>query len=156
MSDLPVIRLSRHTQNAHGTFGKLYLPDYVLETCEDDWQPKTVTGSCIPAGDYLCTRTVYYKYGYETFLINVPGWQRVLFHPGNTENDTRGCVLVGTRPGTLWVPDEDYKGPGQAPIVEKQSVANSQIAFKRMMDRLVDLDKFNLQVRWNDGLPKAA
>jgi hypothetical protein len=53
----------------------------------------------IAAGEYWCTRDYYHKGGYETFEIQVVGHDRVLFHIGNTEMDSRGCVLVGERFG---------------------------------------------------------
>ena len=33
--------------------------------------------------------------GYMPTISNVPGYSRVLIHPGNTPLDTLGCVLVG-------------------------------------------------------------
>jgi len=53
------------------------------------------------AGEYWCTRDYYNKGGYETFEIQVKGHDRVLFHIGNTEMDSRGCVLVGKSFGVL-------------------------------------------------------
>lgn len=49
----------------------------------------------IPTGQWLCTRTVFQKHGYETFEIHIPGHTRVLFHIGNKEDDSLACVLVG-------------------------------------------------------------
>jgi hypothetical protein len=48
----------------------------------------------IADGFHQCTRTRYLKGGYDTFEIAVPGHSRVLFHIGNTEADSEGCVLV--------------------------------------------------------------
>ena len=55
----------------------------------------------ITPGNYTCIRTQYYKGGYPTFEIQVPGHSRVLFHKGNTEDDSEGCVLLGTTLGRL-------------------------------------------------------
>jgi len=43
---------------------------------------------------YPCTRDFYHHGGYETFEIIVPGHERVLFHKGNLEIDSRACVCV--------------------------------------------------------------
>ena len=48
-----------------------------------------------------CTRTRYHKGGYETFEIQVDGHDRVLFHKGNTEDDSEGCVIVAESFGEL-------------------------------------------------------
>ena len=55
----------------------------------------------IPEGRWRCSRTVFIKRGYPTFEIHVPGHSRVLFHKGNTEDDSLGCVLLGGRFGEL-------------------------------------------------------
>ena len=36
-------------------------------------------------------------------LLNVPGWDGILVHPGNTALDSDGCLLVGknTKKGTV-------------------------------------------------------
>jgi hypothetical protein len=55
----------------------------------------------IPPGHWPCRRTYYYRGGYDTYEIKVPGHTRLLFHRGNVENDSEGCVLVGQRFGVL-------------------------------------------------------
>lgn len=50
----------------------------------------------VPKGDYVCKRTIWYKYGVETFEVTgVPNATRILFHTGNTEQDSDGCILLG-------------------------------------------------------------
>jgi hypothetical protein len=55
----------------------------------------------IPNGVHRCTATQYQKGGYATYEIHVPGHSRVLFHRGNHETDSLGCVIVGESFGVL-------------------------------------------------------
>lgn len=34
-------------------------------------------------------------------LKNVPGFERVLVHPGNTDDDSRGCYIIGSEIGVI-------------------------------------------------------
>lgn len=52
-------------------------------------------------GKYRCTATQYHKGGYATYEIHVPGHTRVLFHKGNTEDNSLGCVIVAESFGNL-------------------------------------------------------
>ncbi|NDF13445.1 MAG: hypothetical protein EB060_11615, partial [Proteobacteria bacterium] len=48
-----------------------------------------------PTGRYQLTRHYSPKFG-ETFLVErVPNRSHILFHRGNIQADTRGCILVG-------------------------------------------------------------
>jgi hypothetical protein len=72
----------------------------VCVTCEHtyDGEPETVK---IPKGKTKAYSTVYNKGGYATFEVVVPGHSRILFHKGNTEDQSAGCVLCGRYFGRL-------------------------------------------------------
>lgn len=134
-----------------GVFGRLTVPGGgILHTLEDD-VGGGANGSCFPAGEYALHRTIYHKKGYETFEIaDIPGYSRVLFHPGNTEENTLACVLLGMRRGWLKVPDED--DPNH-PLVNKHAVVESQRAFGYFMEWMGAYDSAKLTVEWAPGLP---
>lgn len=66
-----------------------------VERTFDDGQP------VIRAGIWDCRRDFYHKGGYETFQIIIPEHDRVLFHRGNSEDDSLACVCVAEKFGTL-------------------------------------------------------
>ena len=144
------LHLLRTEQTEDGIFGTLKVGAYIVHTCEDDWRDNQPSVSCIPAGSYRLHRTIYQKHGYETFEVTgVPGRSRILIHPGNTEEDTQGCILVGLRRGLLRVPDED--DPAH-PMVMKRAVVASQDAFRRFMSEMAHVDEAELTVEWAVGL----
>ncbi len=88
------------------TFGKLFADgQFVVYTLEDevreieglpvaDWKIKGVTA--IPAGEYRITLESSPKLGPNTLTVNdVPGFDGVRMHAGNTVEDTEGCPLLG-------------------------------------------------------------
>lgn len=105
------------------TIGHLYIDGkYFCDTIEDkdrglsqNMQPSVIRAmkrkgvTAIPTGRYRVTLEVkspkfsakkYEKNygfcdGYLPRLINVPGFDGVLIHIGNTARDTEGCLLVG-------------------------------------------------------------
>lgn len=100
------------------TIGRLYVDGaYLCDTLEDTVRPRGVkvyARTAIPAGEYRVRmdvrsprfgkRSQYRKYGGRLpRLEGVPGFEGILIHPGNTAEDTAGCILVGenTIPGRL-------------------------------------------------------
>lgn len=102
------------------TIGKLYIDGkYFSDTLEDTDRNLTNTMSkdeivkvkvygktAIPTGTYVVDmNTVSPKFGKRSWaqpyegkvprLQDVPGYEGVLIHPGNTADDTSGCILVG-------------------------------------------------------------
>lgn len=89
------------------TFGKLLAEDghQLCYTLEDevreipgrpvaDWKVKGATA--IPTGRYRVTLEYSGRFGADTLTIHdVPGFEYIRMHPGNTETDTEGCLLLG-------------------------------------------------------------
>ena len=82
-------------------------------------------------GVYLCTHTMYYKGAYATFEINVEGHERILFHKGNVETDSEGCVLIG----------EQFEVLNNVP-----AILQSGKGFAEFMAKVGDMEEFYLTI----------
>lgn len=92
-----MIELKRVSLSNKGTFGVLLSNGIPLcVTLEDPWNDNKIGESCIPAGVYQCRKHFGEKYKNVWILENVPGRSAILIHAGNTIDDTRGCILVGS------------------------------------------------------------
>lgn len=133
--DVHLVRL-KSTQD--GVFSTAVYEDgrHAFVACEhsylDDnkvWKPK------IPPGRYKCVRGVHQLEGGDPFITyevtGVPGHTGLLFHKGNTENDSHGCILVGHVFGALSGED---------------AVLGSEIAFQQFLDTQVECPEFFLEV----------
>lgn len=125
-----------------GVFGELNPEDesFSLKTLEHAYLnlPNVEGGTPtftpkIPAGTYTCQRGQHQLYGmaqpFETFeILGVPGHSHVLFHVGNTNGDSEGCILVGLfRSGN-------------------QSIMQSKAAFQIFMEAQDGINEFTLTV----------
>lgn len=112
--------LKRSPSTAKSTAGTLLVDDaFECRTLEDVVRPVKIHGeTAIPAGRYhvIVNQSQRFK-RLLPLLLDVPGFDGVRIHPGNTANDTEGCILVGDSPG------KDFLG-------------NSRIAFDRLFARL--------------------
>ena len=84
------------------TIGKLYMDGtYFCETLEDQVRDLTkerkIPGrTAIPAGVYEIVVNVSPRFKRKLpRLLDVPGFDGILIHRGNTAEDTAGCILVG-------------------------------------------------------------
>lgn len=110
------IELNRKYRKATYTIGELYLPDSRVKFCDtledrdrdlnrngifDCGEVKIPGETAIPNGRYKIifnySSTMSYKYDgkFLPLLLNVPNFSGVRIHAGNTNKDTRGCILVG-------------------------------------------------------------
>lgn len=104
--------VTRNWKKADYTVGRLFLDGvFICNTLEDtvrdlDKEKKVKGQTAIPAGKYEVTLNVispkYSKKANYKFcearmprLLGVPHFEGVLIHPGNTNKDTEGCILVG-------------------------------------------------------------
>lgn len=61
-----------------------------------EWKIKGATA--IPAGTYEIELRQSARFGPDTMtLLDVPGYQYIRIHAGNTSADTEGCLLPGIR-----------------------------------------------------------
>jgi hypothetical protein len=124
--------LKRIAKNDDGTFGVLI--DGVTPFCltvERPWINNQTGISCIPDGFYLCKRVDSPRFGNTFEVIHVPNRTAILFHKGNIDDDSRGCIIVGEQYGYL---------------DEKVAVLASGLAFNEFIKRLEYIDEFELTI----------
>lgn len=92
------------TYGPMATRGLLYVDDKVFHTLELPWRNNQNDISCIPPGTYTAKfleRSTSGRYRNVYWLQNVPGRGGVLIHSGNIPAHTKGCILIGKKPGEL-------------------------------------------------------
>jgi hypothetical protein len=101
--------LNRLKDNGKSTIGELMVDDLKLVTLEDTFRKKKLYGKTrIPAGTYeikLRTEGRFHemylhrmpKHKGMLWLQDVPGFEYILIHVGNSAEDSSGCILVGMR-----------------------------------------------------------
>ena len=131
------LKLKRVALNETYTIGKLYINDeYFCDVLEDKvrdfnkdgdlldkGEAKVYGKTAIPYGTYTIELTYSNRFKKILPLIeNVPGFSGIRIHPGNTSEDTEGCLLVGFN-------------------TQKGMVTKSIDTFKKLMIRLVDAEE---------------
>ena len=74
---------------------------FICLTLENPWKENSPNVSCIPTGQYQLVPYVSLQHGATYKLLGVPNREGIIVHVGNTEDNTRGCVLLGMEVGTL-------------------------------------------------------
>lgn len=100
---MKTLTLRRIVENTYGMFSALFDGDEFLCTAlERPWKNNDSEVSCIPPAPgeemckYLCKRGTWPKHG-ETFEVTgVKGRTDILFHKGNYQGDSMGCILLGS------------------------------------------------------------
>jgi hypothetical protein len=101
----------RSPSQGGATIGKLFVDGaFKCHTLEDEirevegepveaWKIKGETA--IPAGSYRVSLEFSNRFGPDTLSIHdVPGFQYIRMHAGNTSADTEGCLLLGLQAGS--------------------------------------------------------
>ena len=137
--NLKVLRARKFPER---TIGQLYIEDeFFCFTLEDtvrevpgqpisEW--KIFGKTAIPVGKYKITLELSPKFGPDTLTINdVPGYEGVRMHPGNTEADTEGCIILGYKL---------YTAAGADPIIQpgttRPAVADLKARVKAATDEV--------------------
>lgn len=111
------LALYRQPSEVTSTIGDLYVNGvWGAYTLEDVVRPEKIPGeTAIPAGTYhvgmhdspsvRAGKLWSPEPPYLPILEDVPGFTGILIHAGNTDRDTRGCLIVGLRRGNESVAD---------------------------------------------------
>ena len=92
------IKVIREKSTLQSTQGEMFVNgEFVCYTLEDVERPVKVFGAtAIPKGTYNGIVNVSNRFKrMMPLLLNVPGFEGVRIHAGNTAKDTHGCILVG-------------------------------------------------------------
>jgi hypothetical protein len=129
--------LIRKEKNNHGIFGSLIdLSGKVIAlTLEHAYpEPDGSFEAKIPLGIFTCVRGLHrlknMNQKFDTFEVTgVPGHSNLLFHAGNFNCDSEGCILLGRS------------------IVSHNMITDSRITFDRFMDLQKNINSFQLTVQ---------
>ena len=97
------IRLTRvATSFRHGTFGALTIDgEAFCVTLEPYDYGNIKSHSCIPSGQYEVAPYDSPTFGSVYLVSNTPGRSQILFHAGNIQRHTKGCIILGSSYGKL-------------------------------------------------------
>ena len=103
--------LAREVFTDKSTIGKLYIDDkfqcYTLEDVDRKLESggvKIKAQTCIPRGTYRITITLSNRFKKPLPLLhNVPQFEGIRIHAGNTDANTEGCILLGTTRSTDFI-----------------------------------------------------
>lgn len=141
------LKLKRVFYEADGIVSNVFDPQskHVMTTLEHaypsglpeyKWLPK------VPPGVYTCKRGTHALHDgkqFETFeVMGVAGHAGILFHHGNWNRDSEGCILTGD--ALTEAPDPEDGGHAH------DLVTNTNAAFSRFMEAQDGCDSFTLTV----------
>jgi len=117
------LELKRTIKTSESTIGELYVDGvfecYTLEDVVRDNGEKVYGKTAIPAGTYkvICNLSNRFQ-RIMPLLLNVPGFEGVRIHSGNSSLDTEGCVLVGRK------------------VVSDNYISESKLAYSSLLPKL--------------------
>lgn len=124
------LELKRLIKTENSTIGTLSIDGifecYTLEDVERAVKIKNETA--IPKGTYQVKITPSNRFKRDLpLLLNVPGYEGIRIHSGNTNHDTEGCILVGT-------------------TKTKDFIGNSRVAFEKLFKKLQKADYIEITI----------
>ncbi len=131
------LSLVRKRNDESGIYSELVngAGDLIAYTIEHAYSDSGIWAPKVPVGSYICNRGKHLldngKPAFETFetfeIMGVPGHTGILFHKGNTEDNSHGCVLLGS-------------------VLNGNTLLNSAKAFELFMVLMDGINSFALKV----------
>jgi len=93
-----ILKINRYAFSRFSTRGLLFIDDvFFCHTLEDTQRDVKVKGcTAIDKGTYKIKITFSNRFQqFMPQLMNVPKFEGIRIHTGNTQADTEGCILVG-------------------------------------------------------------
>lgn len=125
--------LTRKEFTEKSTIGELTLEGkhqcYILEDKTRKPDEKKVFGkTAIPYGRYqiIITQSAKFK-RLLPLLVNVPGYEGIRIHKGNSDLDSEGCLIVGSSKAKDWVSGSKDAFDVIFPQLQKQLAEGSKI-----------------------------
>jgi hypothetical protein len=118
------LRVKRTDFSEQSTIGEMQVDgQFECYTLEDKVRPVKIAGkTAIPAGRYGVIIDFSQRFQRQLpLLLNVPSFEGVRIHPGNTSENTEGCILVGK------TKEENFVGQSRLafdPLFEKLKTAS--------------------------------
>ena len=123
------LRIVRLEQSDEGALGVLLIEgDIFCVTLEPDVSDPSKFQ--IPEGTYQIKRFHGHKWK-DTFEVPVAGHTAILFHAGNVEAETEGCILLGKSAGSLRM---------------SRAILNSGNTFRAFMQIMKDEERAVLEI----------
>jgi len=130
MELVKIIRIE--TNLTEGTFGVMTINGVAACLTLEPYSRDNVSNiSCIPTGQYICKKYSSKKYPNTFEVTGVQGRSHILFHAGNIDENTAGCILLGSEFGMLG---------------DEQAILESGKAFKRFMEHFKNTQQFKLTI----------
>lgn len=127
---MSLIKVERFLHHPDCEIGRVYINrEFICFSIEDASRTTKIKGeTCIPLGVYpLATRfspRFSKKYNHDMIWVqNVPGFEFILIHWGNTISDTEGCLIIGDKIGV---------------VNHKDAVLNSKATYLKFYERVIN------------------
>lgn len=159
--ELELLRFSSREESSLGLLNNITngLRQFLCFTMEDQWTAEKVYGETrIPEGIYdINLRTVgkYHSRYTQRFpdihqgmlwLQDVPGFEYILIHVGNTDDDSAGCILVGDTSNQNITDDGSVGNSVSAYKRIYPQIAEAILTGERVTIRIVDLDVYDHRI----------
>ena len=135
---VPILQIVRVRHTDEATYGVMSFKGEApfVVTLERPWKDNERNVSCIPPNFYSCAKFSSESHPNTYEVLNVPDRSAILFHPGNTVDDSAGCILVG----------ESFADFG-----DEHGIGQSRKGFDEMIEKLNGAKTFYLSLNKWEG-----